>query len=114
LTGVSNVEVNAFQRHSDVVIQKSIREGFGLVVSETLWKGTPLVAGAAGGIPMQMENGVGGFLAEDDDEFVERVLSLLRNPGEAARMGAAGRERVREGFLITRLMRDEMRLLASL
>ncbi len=114
LTGVSNVEVNAFQRHSDVVIQKSIREGFGLVISETLWKGTPVVAGAAGGIPMQMENGVGGFLAEDDDEFVERVLYLLRRPEEAARMGAAGRERVREGFLITRLMRDEMRLLASL
>jgi trehalose synthase len=114
LTGVSSVEVNAFQRHSDVVIQKSIREGFGLVVSETLWKGTPVVAGPAGGIPLQMENGVGGYLAEDDDEFVERVLYLLRTPGEAARMGAVGRERVREGFLITRLMRDEMRLLASL
>lgn len=114
LTGVSNVEVNAFQRHSDVVIQKSIREGFGLVVSETLWKGTPMVAGPAGGIPLQMEDGVGGFLAEDDDEFAERVLYLLRTPGEAARVGAAGRERVREGFLITRLMRDEMRLLASL
>lgn len=114
LTGVSSVEVNAFQRHSDVVIQKSIREGFGLVVSETLWKGTPVVAGPAGGIPLQMENGLGGFLAEDDDEFVERVLYLLRTPGEAARMGAVGRERVREGFLITRLMRDEMRLLASL
>ena len=114
LTGVSNVEVNAFQRHSDVVLQKSIREGFGLVISETLWKGTPLVAGAVGGIPMQMENGVGGFLAEDDDEFVERVLYLLRNPVEAARVGAAGRERVRENFLITRLMRDELRLLTSL
>ena len=114
LTGVSSVEVNAFQRHSDVVIQKSTREGFGLVVSETLWKGTPVVAGPAGGIPLQMENGVGGFLAENDDEFAERVLYLLRTPAEAARMGAAGRERVREGFLITRLMRDEMRLLASL
>ncbi len=114
LTGVSNVEVNAFQRHSDVVIQKSIREGFGLVVSETLWKGTPMVAGPAGGIPLQMEDGVGGFLAEDDDEFAERVLYLLRKPEEADRAGAAGRERVRESFLITRLMRDEMRLLASL
>lgn len=114
LTGVSSVEVNAFQRHSDVVIQKSIREGFGLVVSETLWKGTPVVAGRAGGIPLQMEDGVGGFLARDESEFVERVLYLLRTPGEAARVGTAGRERVRENFLIARLMRDEMRLLASL
>jgi len=108
------VEINAFQRQSDVVIQKSIREGFGLVVSETLWKGTPVVAGRAGGIPLQMEDGVGGFLAGDDSEFVERLLYLLRTPGEAVRIGAAGRERVRENYLITRLLRDEMRLLASL
>ena len=114
ITGVSSVEINAFQHQSDVVIQKSIREGFGLVVSETIWKGTPVVAGRAGGIPLQMEDGVGGFLAGDDSEFVERLLYLLRTPGEAVRIGAAGRERVRENYLITRLLRDEMRLLASL
>lgn len=61
LTGVSNVEVNALQRLSSVIIQKSIREGFGLVVSESLWKGTPVVAGNAGGIPIQMQNGAGGI-----------------------------------------------------
>ena len=61
-----------------------------------------------------MEDGVGGFLAADDSEFVERLLYLLRTPGEAVRIGAAGRERVRENYLITRLLRDEMRLLASL
>ena len=114
LTGVSSVEINAFQRQSDVVIQKSTREGFGLVVSETLWKGTPVVAGRAGGIPLQMQDGVGGFLAGTDSEFVERLLYLLRTPGEAVRIGAAGREHVRENFLITRLLRDEMQLLASL
>jgi trehalose synthase len=79
LTGVSNVEVNAFQRFSDVCVQKSIREGFGLVVSETLWKGTPMVAGEAGGIPLQMEESVGWFLVDTVEETAERLLWLLRN-----------------------------------
>jgi trehalose synthase len=86
LTGVGNVEVNAFQRLSDVCVQKSIREGFGLVVSETLWKGTPMVAGEAGGIPMQMPGGAGGFLVGSIEECAEKLLFLLRNPDE----GAAG------------------------
>ena len=108
------MEINAFQHQSNAVIQKSIREGFGLVVSETIWKGTPVVAGRTGGIPLQMENGIGGFFANTDEEFIERLIYLLRTPGEAVRIGAAGRERVRESYLITRLLRDEMRLLASL
>lgn len=114
LTGVGNVEVNAFQRHSDVIIQKSIREGFGLVVSETLWKGTPVVAGRAGGIPLQLENGVGGYLVDSIDECAERTLWLLRNPKEGKEIGARGREVVRERFLLTRLIGDELRLYASL
>jgi trehalose synthase len=69
-TGIGNMEVNAFQSGSNVVLQKSIREGFGLVVSETLWKGTALVAGRAGGIPMQMPEGVGGRLIDSTDECV--------------------------------------------
>ena len=68
VTGVGNIEVNALQRCADVVIQKSIREGFGLVVSEALWKGTPVVAGHAGGIPIQLRDGAGGFLVDSPAE----------------------------------------------
>ena len=116
LTGIGNVEVNVFQRSSDLVIQKSIREGFGLIVSETLWKGTPMVAGNVGGIPIQMPDGAGGFLVDphDDDEFARKMCFLLQNPEEARAMGAAGREVVRNRFLITRLVEDELTLAAEL
>jgi trehalose synthase len=113
-TGVGNIEVNAFQSCSDIVLQKSIREGFGLVVSEALWKGTPVVAGRAGGIPMQMPDGVGGHLIDSIDECVEKVCQLLQDPARAAELGTAGRAHVREHFLITRLLADELRLLRSL
>jgi len=114
LIGVGDVEVNAFQLCSDVVLQKSIREGFGLVVSETMWKGTPVVANRSGGIPLQMEDGVGGFLVENTEECAERALYLLRHRDEARTLGLAGRERVRQRFLITRLLADELRLVSSL
>jgi len=114
LIGVGDVEVNAFQLCSDVVLQKSIREGFGLVVSETMWKGTPVVANRSGGIPLQMSDGVGGFLVENTEECAERALYLLRHRDEARTLGLAGRERVRQRFLITRLLADELRLVASL
>jgi len=113
-TGVGNIEVNAFQRLSDVVIQKSLREGFGLVVSEALWKGTPVVAGRAGGIPLQLQPGVGGFLVDSVEECAERTLWLLQHPEEGAALGARGRERVRERFLLPRLIADELRLYAAL
>jgi trehalose synthase len=113
-TGIGNAEVNAFQSTADIVLQKSIREGFGLVVSETLWKGTAVVAGRAGGIPLQMPEGIGGYLVESIDETVARAVQLLRDPREAQQLGAAGRARVREHMLITRLLRDELRLLLSL
>ena len=114
LTGVSNVEVNAFQRFSDVCVQKSIREGFGLVVSETLCKETPMVAGEAGGIPLQMPEGVGGFLVRSVEECAEKVLRLLRDPEEGAELALYGKELVRERFLLTRLISDELELYASL
>lgn len=114
LTGVGNIEVNAFQRLADVVIQKSIREGFGLVVSEALWKGTAVVAGRAGGIPLQLPEGIGGYLVDSIEAYAERTLHLLRNPDEAAALGAAGRERVRERFLLTRLIADELWLISEL
>jgi len=114
IIGVADMEVSAFQSSADVVIQKSIREGFGLGVSETMWKGTPVVANRAGGIPLQMEGDVGGFLVDSTEECAQRVLQLLRDRDEARKRGQAGRERVRQRFLITRLLVDEMRLLLSL
>jgi trehalose synthase len=114
LTGVGDMEVSAFQTASDVVVQKSIREGFGLGVSETMWKGTPVVANRSGGIPLQMEGDVGGFLVDSTEECADRVLFLLRDREEARARGLAGRERVRQRFLITRLLADELRLLTSL
>ena len=113
LTGVGNVEVNAFQRLSNVVIQKSLREGFGLVVSEALWKGTPVVAGRAGGIPLQLQPDVGGFLVDSVEECAERTRWLLQHPEDGAVLAAKGRERVRERFLLTRLIADELRLYAA-
>lgn len=114
LTGVGNVEVNAFQRLSEVVVQKSIREGFGLVVSEALWKQTPVVAGRAGGIPMQMPDGVGGLLVDSVDECASAILKLLRERDLAAALGASGREHVRQHYLLPRLLMEELRLLATL
>ena len=114
LTGVGNVEVNAFQRLSEAIVQKSIREGFGLVVSEALWKGTPVVAGRAGGIPLQMPDGVGGKMVDSVDECATALLSLLQDPDAAEELGRSGREHVREHFLLPRLLMEELRLLATL
>ncbi len=113
LTGVGNIEVNAFQRMADAAIQLSTREGFGLVVSETLWKGTPVVARASGGIPLQMEGGVGGALVSTVDECAEQVLQLIRDRPRALELAMLGRELVRERYLLTRMMADELRLFVS-
>ena len=114
LTGASNVEVNAFQRLSDVVVQKSIREGFGLVVSESLWKGTPVVAGRAGGIPMQMPDGVGGLLVDSVEECAAAILRLLNDRQLSAHLGHSGHAHVRKHFLLPRLLMEELALLATL
>ncbi|MEZ5318125.1 MAG: glycosyltransferase [Vicinamibacterales bacterium] len=114
LTGVGNVEVNAFQRVSQVAIQKSIREGFGLVVSEALWKGTPVVAGRAGGIPLQMADGVGGALVTSVEACATSLVALLKDPERARELGRTGRERVREHFLLPRLLLNELELMQEL
>ncbi len=114
LTGVGNVEVNAFQRLSEVVVQKSIREGFGLVVSESLWKGTPVVAGSAGGIPMQMPEGASGLLVGSTEECARAIQRLLEDRALADELGQSGRRHVREHFLLPRLLRDELQLLSTL
>lgn len=98
---VTSLEVNAFQTVSDVIIQKSLREGFGLTVSEGLWKGVPVVGGNVGGIRYQIDDGINGFLVDTVEECAERVLLLLRNPALAKEMGRVGREKVRRHFLIT-------------
>lgn len=112
--GVGPLEVNAFQRAADVVIQKSTREGFGLVVTEALWKGKPVVGGNVGGIPLQVIEGETGYLVESVEECARRTLHLLRNPDEARRMGQKAREHVRKHFLITRHLRDYLELFRRL
>jgi trehalose synthase len=114
LTGVGNIEVNAFQRLSQVAVQKSIREGFGLVVSEALWKDTPVVAGNAGGIPLQMADGAGGVLVQTVGECAKAVVALLRDPEHARDLARKGRERVREHFLLPRLLLNELELMQEL
>jgi trehalose synthase len=113
LNGVGNVEVNAFQR-ANVVIQKSVREGFGLVVSEALWKRRPVVAGKVGGIPLQLIDGETGYLVTTTEECAQRVGDLLADAALADEMGAAGREYVRERFLITRYLRDYLQMFHTL
>jgi trehalose synthase len=113
LNGVGAHEVNAFQRVADVAIQKSIREGFGLVVSEAVWKETPVLGGKTGGIPLQIQDGVGGFLVTSVPECAERALYLLSHPDEASEIARRGRERVRSQFLMPRLLRDELWLIHS-
>ncbi|MGH2377718.1 MAG: glycosyltransferase [Candidatus Limnocylindria bacterium] len=114
LDGIHDREVNAFQRTATVVIQKSLREGFGLVVAEALWKGTPVVGGAVGGIPLQVVHGKTGYLADTIESCAEHSLILLRDPELRARMGAAGGEHVRERYLITRDLGDHLRLFGEL
>ena len=110
LTGVGSMQVNAFQTACDVVIQKSIREGFGLVVSEALWKARPVVAGNAGGIPMQMTGNLSNYLVQSIEGCADKVVYLLKNPNIAARLGKEGKENVKRNFLMPRLIRDELSL----
>lgn len=114
LNGVGNLEVNAFQRTSDVIIRKSLREGFGLVITEALWKGKPVVAGNVGGIPLQVNNRRTGYLVGDISECAERVIHLLKDSEIAKKMGISGKEYVRKNFLITRLLKDYLSLFNSL
>jgi trehalose synthase len=107
----SDLEINALQRSATVVLQKSIREGFGLTVTEGMWKGKPVVAGAVGGIPSQIVHGVTGFLVHSPEGAAFRVRYLLSHPRAAERMGGAAREHVRRHFLITRHVRDYLLLM---
>ncbi|MBK6561473.1 glycosyltransferase [Candidatus Amarobacter glycogenicus] len=114
MDGVGNHEVNAFQEAAKVVIQKSTREGFGLVVSEGLWKGRPVIGGNCGGIPLQVRDGETGYLVDSSAECGERLIELLSDEDTCRRMGAAGREVVREHFLLTRYLHDYVRMFRTL
>ncbi len=107
---VGAIEVNAFQSQADVVIQKSTREGFGLTVSEALWKGRPFIGGNVGGIPLQVQDGKTGFLVSSPDECADRSLRILREPDMGKQLGRQGKEHVRTHFLTPRLLRDWLRL----
>jgi trehalose synthase len=110
LNNVGSVEVNAFQVHSKVVIQKSIREGFGLTVSEALWKARPTVAGRVGGIVVQIADGETGWLVGSAEECAAACLQALRDPEEARARALRGKEHVRRHFLTPRLLRDWLNL----
>jgi trehalose synthase len=113
ITSENNILVNALQRVASVILQMSSREGFGLTVTEGLWKSKPVIASNVGGIPHQMTDGETGFLLEPDDidGFVEKTLYILKNPKAGRELGLAGRECVRENFLVTRLLSDYLDLL---
>lgn len=114
----SHLEVNAFQRAATIILQPSIKEGFGLTISEGMWKGKPVIGGNAGGIPAQITDGYNGFLIspgpEGVNEMVERITYLLQNPTFAQKMGERGKEIVRAQFLITRGVWDELNLIKNL
>jgi trehalose synthase len=114
LNNVGAIEVNAFQSQSDVIVQKSIREGFGLTVTEALWKGRPTVAGKVGGIPLQVLDGESGYLVSSPEETAERCVEILSDPELGKRLGRAGKQRTREHFLMPRLLRDWLRLFTQL
>jgi trehalose synthase len=111
---VGNTTVNCFQRAADVVIQKSIREGFGLTVAEAAWKSKPVLGGRAGGITLQIEDGRTGYLIETVEDCAQKSIELLENPERAASMGQAGRELVRDRFLTTREVGDWLQLFIEL
>jgi trehalose synthase len=110
----AHLEINALQRAATIVLQKSLREGFGLTVAEALWKGKPVVGGAAGGITVQVIYDMTGYTVSSVEGAAFRIRYLLNNPDLIAKMGEAGREYVRQEFLITRHLADYLTMLIVL
>jgi trehalose synthase len=111
---VGAIEVNAFQSHADVLIQKSTREGFGLTVAEAIWKARPFIGGNVGGIPLQIENGITGYLVSSVEQCAARTLDILKDPALGKALGRRGKEFVREHFLMPRYLRDYLRIFTEL
>jgi len=114
LLAQDDIEVNALQRVSDVIIQKSIKEGFGLTVAEALWKAKPVVASNVGGIPLQIKHKYSGLLCHSIEGASFAIKQLLSSPAYAKKLGENGREHIKNNFLITRHLRDYMLLFLSL
>jgi len=110
----SDIEINALQRGSTIILQKSLREGFGLTVSEALWKGKPTIAGAVGGIPLQITHKYSGILTYSIDGTARWIKQLINEPEYAMKLGQNGREHIRNNFLITRHIKDYLLLFTSL
>ncbi|MBV9359728.1 MAG: glycosyltransferase [Chloroflexi bacterium] len=111
---VGDREVNAFQSGSTVVLQRSLREGFGLTVTEAMWKARPVIATPVGGITVQIQHGVDGYLVESTEDCAQLLVRLVRQPALAQRVGQAARQRVRERFLLPRLLTDELHIYTAL
>ncbi len=110
----AHVEINALQRRADIVLQKSLREGFGLTVTEALWKGKPVIGGETGGIVLQVVNGLTGYRVNTPEGAAFRILHLLAHPRDRAAMGERGRLLVRESFLLTRHLREYLTVMLGL
>ena len=114
LPPTSHVEINAIQRVSTIIVQKSLREGFGLTITEALWKGKPVIAGAVGGIPLQVTHKYSGILTHSVEGTAYWLKQLLQDPAYAKKLGENGREHVQQNFLLTRHIRDYLLLFLSL
>jgi trehalose synthase len=114
LPPASDIEINALQRGSTVVLQKSLKEGFGLTVSEAMWKGKPVIASAVGGIPLQIAHKYSGLLTHSIQGTAHAIKQLVSEPEYAHTLGARGREHIRNNFLITRHIKDYLLLFSSL
>ena len=111
---MGETELNALQRLSRAALARSVREDFAISASEALWKGTPVVAAPDGGLPEQVADGVTGLIAHTAEDTARALVELVRDPALSIVLGSAGRERVRERFLVTRLVADELELMGSL
>jgi trehalose synthase len=111
--GLGSLELGALQRLARIALMRALREGYGLAASEAMWKATPVIGGRDGGVPLQVRDGVDGYLTGTVEETAERIVELVRDPGLAIEMGQAGREHVRERFLVTRALEDELRMLEA-
>src|SRR3989338_3798080 len=114
LPPTSHIEINAIQRSSTIILQKSLKEGFGLTITEALWKGKPVIAGAVGGIPLQITHKYSGILTHSVEGTAYWLKQLLQEPTFGKKLGENGREHVRQNFLLTRHLREYMLLFLSL
>jgi trehalose synthase len=109
----SDIEINALQRGSTIVLQKSLKEGFGLTVSEAMWKSKPVIAGAGGGIPLQIAHRYSGILTHSIQGTAHAIRQLINEPDYARTLGIRAKEHIRNNFLITRHLKDYMLLFIS-